>query len=218
MEIYKQGDNRIYFLKNNKYAKNYGLEVEVRKSLSFTKVPVIRNITLYGNFTALSSRVTTVDIDYGSLDPNNPNKVLPVEKVGREEKRPQTGASNYMVNAGFYYDIKPVSFSLVYNYVTNRMFRPAAYYSESLFERPLESLDGQLAIRLLKQKMQLRLNISNLLNSYSVVYRNFYKDEAISNHQKDPGIKDLLYQKGQDLIDYESRPGRTFSITIGYSF
>ncbi|SEW20191.1 Outer membrane receptor proteins, mostly Fe transport [Chitinophaga sp. YR573] len=218
MEIYKQGDNRIYFLKNNKYAKNYGLEVEVRKSLSFTQVPVIRNITLYGNFTALSSRVTPVDIDYGSLDPNDPNKVLPVEKVGKEEKRPQTGASNYMVNAGFYYDIKPVSFSLVYNYVTNRMFRPAAYYSESLFERPLESLDGQLAIRLLKQKMQLRLNISNLLNSYSVVYRNFYKDAAISNHQKDPSIKDLLYQKGQDLIDYESRPGRTFSITIGYSF
>ncbi|WP_090108089.1 TonB-dependent receptor domain-containing protein [Chitinophaga sp. CF118] len=218
MEIYKEGDNRMYFLKNNKYAKNYGLEVEVRKSLAFTKVPVVRNITLYGNFTALASRVTPVDISYNTLDPNNENKILPAEVVGKVEKRPQTGASNYMVNAGFYYDIKPVSFSLVYNYVTNRMFRPAAYYSESLFERPLESLDGQLAIRLLKQKLQLRLNISNLLNSYSVVYRNFYKDDAITNYKKDPSTKDLLYQKGQDLIDYEARPGRTFSFTLGYSF
>lgn len=218
MEIYKQGDNRMYFLKNNKYAKNFGLEIEVRKSLSFTKVPVIRNITLYGNFTALSSRVTPVDVSFNTLDPNDQNKILPVEKVGKVEKRPQTGASNYMVNAGFYYDIKPVSFSLVYNYVTNRMYRPSVYYSESLFERPLESLDGQLAIRLLKQKLQLRLNISNLLNSYSVVYRNFYKDDAITNYKKDPSIKDLLYQKGQDLIDYEARPGRTFSFTLGYSF
>ncbi len=39
-----------YFeLRNNKNAKNYGLEVEVRKSLAFTKVPVLQNITLYGN-------------------------------------------------------------------------------------------------------------------------------------------------------------------------
>ncbi|PSL29719.1 outer membrane receptor protein involved in Fe transport [Chitinophaga ginsengisoli] len=218
MEIYKQGDIRLYKLKNNKTAKNYGLEIEVRKTLAFTNVPVIKNVTLYGNFTALDSRVTPVDFDYNKLDPNNPNKVLPTESVRREEKRPQTGASNYMVNAGFYYDIKPVSFSLVYNYVSNRMFRPAQYYSESLFERPIEALDAQLAIRMLKQKMQLRLNVSNLLNSYSIVYRNFYKDPAISNNEKDPSIKDLLYQKGEDRIDYQAKPGRTYSATLTYSF
>ncbi|ACU59212.1 TonB-dependent receptor [Chitinophaga pinensis] len=218
MEIYKQGDIRLYHLKNNKTAKNYGLEIEVRKNLAFTQVPVIKNITLYGNFTALDARVTPLDIDFNRLDPNNPNKVLPTEAVRREEKRPQTGASNYMVNAGFYYDVKPASFSLVYNYVSNRMFRPAQYYSESLFERPLEALDAQLGIKLLKQKMLLRLNVSNLLNSYSIVYRNFYKDEAISNYKKDPGIKDLLYQKDTDRIDYQAKPGRTFSATLTYNF
>jgi outer membrane receptor protein involved in Fe transport len=218
MEIYKQGDIRLYHLKNNKSAKNYGLEIEVRKTLAFTQVPVIKNITLYGNFTALDARVTPLDIDFNRLDPNDPNKVLPTEAVRKEEKRPQTGASNYMVNAGFYYDVKPASFSLVYNYVSNRMFRPALYYSESLFERPLEALDAQLGIKLLKQKMLVRLNVSNLLNSYSIVYRNFYKDEAISNNKKDPSIKDLLYQKDTDRIDYQAKPGRTFSATLTYNF
>lgn len=218
MEIYKQGDIRLFHLKNNKTAKNYGLEVEIRKSLAFTEVPVIKNITLYGNFTALDSRVTPVDIDFNRLDPKDSTKVLPTESVRKEEKRPQTGASNYMVNAGFYYDTKPASFSLVYNYVSNRMFRPAQYYSESLFERPVTALDAQLAIRMLKQKMQIRLNVSNLLNSYSIVYRNFYKDPAISNHQKDPSVKDLLYKKGEDQIDYQAKPGRTFSATLTYNF
>jgi len=218
MEIYKQGDIRLYYLKNNSRAKNYGLEVEVRKNLAFTKVPVIKNITLYGNFTALDARVTPLDVDFNRMDPNNPNKVLPTEVERREEKRPQTGASNYMVNAGFYYDAKPASFSLVYNYVSNRMFRPALYYSESLFERPLEALDAQLGIKLLKEKMLVRLNVSNLLNSYSIVYRNFYKDEAISTNKKDPSIKDLLYQKDTDRIDYQAKPGRTFSATLTYNF
>jgi outer membrane receptor protein involved in Fe transport len=98
------------------------------------------------------------------------------------------------------------------------MFRPALYYSESLFERPLEALDAQLGIKLLKQKMLVRLNVSNLLNSYSIVYRNFYKDEAISNNKKDPSIKDLLYQKDTDRIDYQAKPGRTFSATLTYNF
>lgn len=218
MEIYKQGDIRLFHLKNNKTAKNYGLEIEVRKTLAFTEVPVLRDITLYGNMTILDSRVTPVDIDFNRLDPKDSTKVLPTESVRKEEKRPQTGASNYMVNAGIYYDKKPVSLSLVYNWVSNRMFRPAQYYSESLFERPVTALDAQLGVRLLKEKLQLRLNVSNLLNSYSIIYRNFYTDPAISNYQKDPSVKDLLYKKGEDRIDYQAKPGRTFSATLTYNF
>lgn len=217
MEIYKQGDNRIYELRNNKSADNRGMEAEVRKSLAFTKVPVLKNITLYGNFTWLDAKVVPMSVNYNLLDPANPLKIQPIETTGPEEKRPQTGASNYIVNAGVYYDARPISLSLSYNYVSNRMFRPALYYRESLFERPLEGLDAQLAIKLLKQKMQLRVNASNLLNSRSLVYRNFYVDPAISAGTKAPSTKQLLYQKG-DLIDYEASPGRTFSTTISYNF
>lgn len=219
MEIYAdEQSGGIFELRNNKNAKNYGLEVELRKSLAFTKVPVLRNITLYGNFTALDARVTPMTVNYNGVDPNDPFKVIPNEQVLPEEKRPQTGASNYIVNAGLYYDIKPVSFSLVYNYVSNRMFRPDKSYQFSLFERPLEALDAQLAVRFLKQRGEIRINVGNILNSFSVVYQNRYENAAINDGEKDPSTKDLLYKKGKDVVDYEARPGRTYSTTISYKF
>lgn len=219
MEIYAdEQSGGLYELRNNKNAKNYGLEMELRKSLEFTQVPVVKNITLYGNFTALRTYVTPMSINYNSLDPNNPLKITPIESVGDEEKRPQTGASNYIANAGFYYDTKPFSLSLVYNYVSNRMFRPDKFYPFSLFERPLEALDGQVAVRFLKGKGEVKLNISNLLDSYIVVYKNQYTDSEIASGRKKPTTKQMLYDREEDIIDFEARPGRTFSLSVSYSF
>jgi hypothetical protein len=218
MEIYKMGDNLEYQLRNNKLANNYGLEVEARKSFAFTKIPVLRNVTLYGNVTLLKARVKPMTLQFTS-QPENPGKIIPQEQIGEEENRPQTGASNYMVNAGMYYDIKPVSLSVTYNYVSNRMFRPSLPYRASLFERPLQALDAQVAIRVLKQKAEIKLNVANLLNSYLVVYRNVFADDpAVENGNKAPSTKALLYQKGKDQIDYEAKPGITYSVTLSYRF
>ncbi len=123
------------------------------------------------------------------------------------------------MNAGLYYDIQPVSLSLVYNYVSNRMFRPDRAYALSLFERPLEALDAQIAVRFLKQKAELRVNIANILNSYSVVYKSQYpEDSEIESGRKDPTTSQLLYKAGKDLINCEARPGRTYSATFSYKF
>jgi outer membrane receptor protein involved in Fe transport len=218
MEIYKLEPNRLFELRNNKYAINKGIEVEARKSLAFTRTPVLRNITLYGNATWLDSKVERLTLDINKLDPADPTKIKPVEVTGPVEKRPQAGASNYMLNAGFFYDIPLLSLSLNYNYVSNRMVRPADTYRESLFEQPLRALDAQVAFNLVKQKVKLRFTVSNLLNEKSIVYTNSYEyDPEISNGRKEPSVKDFLYQKG-DAIDYEARPGRTYSVTIGYRF
>jgi outer membrane receptor protein involved in Fe transport len=221
MEIYQVSGQRIYQLQNNKSATNKGLEVEMRKSFAFTGVPVLRNITLYGNFTILDARVTPMKVNFNSLDPNNPLKIEPIETIGEEEKRPQTGASNYMYNAGMYYDTKPVSLSLSYNYVTNRLFRPADIYAASLFEHPLQALDAQVSIRMLKQKGEIKLNAGNLLNSYSVIYQNQYKDNdgnVVGSPENAPTTKDLLYQPDLDIINYKTKSGRTYSITLSYTF
>ncbi len=220
MEIYAdEQSGGLYKLRNNKKAENYGLELEVRKSLAFTDVPVLRNLTLYGNFTMLDAYVTPMKVNYNSLDPNNSLKVTPVETIGKREKRPQTGASNYIVNAGAFYDIKPVSLSLVYNYISNRMFRPDEAYKFSLFERPLESLDGQIAVRFFKGKGEIKFNISNILNKASLVYQNRFEDDPdVTANKKDPSTKQLMYKKGLDVINYEAKPGRTYSTTISYKF
>lgn len=215
MEIYKQGDNREFQLQNNKAAKNKGIEIEIRKTLAFTQCPIIKNITLFGNFTYIDARVLPMTINNNALDLANPLKITPVEVVGAEEKRPQSGASNYIFNAGVYYDIKPLSVSLSYNYVSNRMFRPSNTYRESLFEQPLNALDAQVAVNLLKRKIQVKCNIGNLLNGKAMVYRNMYTDADIISSKRAPTVKELLYQKG-DAIDLEAKPGRTYGFTVSY--
>lgn len=214
MEIYQFGGVDIYQLKNDKDAENKGLEIEIRKSLAFTGVPVLRDITLYGNFTYLDSWVRPMEVNDNYTRPETPYKLEPVEIVKPKEKRPQMGASNYIYNASLYYDTKPVSLTTSYNFVTNRTFRPTDPYKGSLFERPLESLDGQLAFHLLHRKADLRLSVTNLLNSKSLVYSNFYTDGTII----DPSKSELMYNESQDLIDYEARPGRTYSISFSYTF
>lgn len=218
MEIYKIQDNRIYKLQNNKDAKNYGVELEVRKSLAFTQVPVLRNLTLYGNFSYLDGKVRPMRVEV-KQDSLNPKKIRVTEEIGDAQKRPQSGASNYMLNAGAYYDVKRFSVSLVYNYVANRMFRPEDAYFYSLFEQPLRSLDGQIAVRFLKNKAELRMNVSNILNAYAIIYSNTFNDDPdVLAHKKDPTKKDLLYQSDKDRLDFRSAPGRTYSATFSYRF
>ncbi len=218
MEIY-EFQYPIFNLLNSKSAKNYGLEMEVRKSLRFTKVPCLRDITLYANFTMLDARLTPMKVAYDSIDANNPNRIIPKETIGKEEKRPQTGASNYIINAGIYYDAQPVAASLVYNYVTNRMYRPNAVYAASLFERPLESLDAQVAVRFLRQKAEVRLNASNLLNSFSVIYKNWYRNgKSTPDGDRAPTKRELMFNENDDEVNFRVRPGRTLGVTFSYNF
>ncbi|MDR6337596.1 outer membrane receptor protein involved in Fe transport [Filimonas zeae] len=212
MEIYKIPDQRTFYLRNNKAATNKGIEVELRKSLAFTQWPVVKNLTVYTNGTFLASEVTPMVINYNLLNPDDPLKVTPVETVLPKEKRPQAGASNYMLNAGAYYDTKPVSLSLSYNYVSNRLLRLEEVYTRSIFERPLTALDAQIAVRVLKRKGEIKLNISNLLNSAALAYGNRYDGEGV------PPLSQMLYKKGVDVVDYSGRPGRTYSISFSYRF
>ena len=219
MEVFQE-PNHLFELKNSKEAKNYGMEMEVRKSLAFTGIPVIRNLTLYGNFTYMDARVRPMLIKAVS-DPSNPAKTSPVEEIYAWEKRPQAGASNYIYNAGAYFDSRIFSASMVYNVVTNRLVRviegtstqqSSAYLS--YYEQPAKSLDAQIAVRLLDQKLELKLNVANLLNSYYIVYYNNETPDNNGNITK----KQAGYQKGIDAVDYRAANGRTYSMTISYFF
>ncbi|SHL81149.1 Outer membrane receptor proteins, mostly Fe transport [Chitinophaga jiangningensis] len=216
MEIVKMGTNRIYNLKNNKSADNYGLELEVRKSFAFTRVPVLKNFSIYGNFTYLDSWVRNMEESIERYA-DNLKKYHVVEKEAQWlDHRPQSGASTYMLNAGLYYDMPVFSVSMNYNYISNKLFR-ASDDARALYEQPLNGLDGQIAIRLLRNKAEIRLGVANILNAYSVIYQNIYEQSAT-----DPGFKptntDQQYQDGKDFIDLKVKPGRTYNASILYRF
>ena len=215
MEISENSSINAFILRNNQAAKNKGIELEFRKSLAFSGVPILKNFTFFANGTRLFSQVRKKRIHNYIESPPGSNHIEPEVSIGDWEDRVQQGASNYIFNAGMYYDQGPVSVSLLYNYVSNRLFVANEDYRTSLYERPVKSLDGQLALRLMKDKMLLRASVSNLLNSYSIVYKNFWEGQ---NENKDPSTSELLYQPGRDLIFYKNAPGRTYSFTIGYNF
>ncbi|WP_246001629.1 TonB-dependent receptor [Mucilaginibacter gracilis] len=222
MEIYNLGGNRQYTLRNNKSAKNKGIELELRKSFAFTGLPLIKHITLYSNFTALDASVVPMTVNFGALNKDNPLKITPIEVFGKTEHRPQAGASNYTYNGGFQYDDSGLSLNISYNYVSNRTYRLTDIYPQSLFERPINSLDGQLAFRILKKKAEVKFNVSNLLNASGIVYTNYYDGLQTPGGSfvdyPAPTTKQLLYDPKSDRLDYKASPGRTYSLAFTYNF
>jgi hypothetical protein len=217
MEIFAL-PNRLFELRNDKDAINKGIELELRKSLKFIDLPVIRDITLYGNTTRLFSTVRAMELSFNGTNADYPNKLFMVEHVGPEEKRPQSGASNFMYNAGINYDHKAISISGSFNYIANRFYRVGDANTGSLYEQPMKSLDAQIAVKLMKDKGLIRLNASNLLNSSYLIYINVFDNGTYSPADgKQPSAKELKYAKG-DVIDYVSAPGRTFSLSFHYNF
>lgn len=215
MEIYKIPSNNIYILRNNYKSYNYGVELEVRKSLSFVHVPVIKQLTLYGNFTILSSRVTPMDERTNELQGN---KVVPKIDIGKEEKRPLMGQSNYLFNAAIYYDAQHLNLTLSYNAVSNRLVVFEQNAASSQYERPLRSFDLQIAWRFLRQRAEVKLNISNLLRENSIIYANKGKtqEEEDKAQQGDYSSRYLLYDK-HDYLVQELSPGRTYGLSITYT-
>jgi outer membrane receptor protein involved in Fe transport len=216
MEIYKMASNSVYTLRNNYKSHNYGIEVEVRKTLAFIDVPVIRNLTIYGNFTALNSKVTPMQETTNRIEGD---KVVPEQIIGKEEKRPLMGQSNYVGNAGLYYNDKLLHISISYNTISNRMVIYEQDVVNSQFEKPMRSLDAQIAARFLKQRAEVKLNLSNLLQESNLIYANRGKttEEDARAQNGDYSNKYLLYQK-HDLLIQKLSPGRTAGIVLSYTF
>lgn len=218
MEIYQQSGNRIFELKNNYDSKNYGVELEVRKSLAFTDIPIIKDIVLYGNFTYMNAKVRQM-VETASLNEASDSIIIKTE-IKPEEKRPLSGQSNYTCNAGAFYDNKFMGVSLTYNRTTNRVFRPTVAYFESYFEKPIEALDCQVSGYFMKRHLEVRLSVSNLLDSYSVIYQKVFTRENIDRATNNdlPNSAYLFDKNGNDIINFLNKPGRTYSITLNYNF
>ncbi len=212
MEITRDPGSNTFDLINNKEARNYGFEIEARKSLAFTQLPLLKNITLYGNFTAMKASVIPMKLDIHVAEDRK--KVVADENLLPEQKRAQQGASNFVVNAGFYYDTKLFSLSLSYNYTSHRIQQFTADIKNSLWEKPPTSLDGQLTFHLLKEKLDAKINISNLLNSSTIYYLN-QTPEGLASDQL--SIRELGYQKKDDIW-YRTIAGRSYGLSLNYRF
>lgn len=196
-----------YLFQNQKSAVNYGIEVDFRKSLGFiADKQWLRNITLFGNGTFIKSKVNTVTKQGdGTILENKTNRAL-------------YGQSPYTVNAGVNYNTANYGLALSYNRSGRRTY--TVHFNPVLteFENGRDLIDLQLYGRVMKQKMEIKLNVGNLLNSASLYYINSNGYLQNPDFTYTPSNGKDKYEKEFDAVRYRIKYGITPNLSITYKF
>ncbi len=168
---------------NTNTATAFGAEFEFRKKMDFIS-DAFKNVTLTGNFSYIYSRVKdTVDLN-----------------------RPLQGQSPYLINAGLQYDIEKIGFSstVLFNQIGRRILFVGDKSVPDIWENPRPLLDLQLAKKILKNKGELKVNISDIFNRRAY----FYHD--LDNNEKYKG-------SSSDVLAISRNYGTNYSFTFAYT-
>ncbi len=180
------GGSSTFNYQNPDQATAYGIELELRKKLDFAAG--LKNFTFQANISYIKSKV---------------------KDKGFNIDRSLQGQSPYVLNLGLLYDLEKAGFSstLLFNQVGERIYLvgdlTSGAGSPDIYEAPRALLDFQMSKKFLKNKAELRLNISDLLNTTQYFYQN------------NGGKKTL--QKKVDAYRFTRTVGTGFNITFNYS-
>jgi outer membrane receptor protein involved in Fe transport len=187
------GTDLIYSYKNAQSANNYGLELDVRKDLSFIG---LRNFSWSFNGALIHSRVT---FPAGS----------------KEENRPMQGQSPYLINTGLFYrnDAHQLNIALLYNRIGKRIIgvgrtegtagaEETARIPDS-YEMPRDVMDFT-ASKKFGDKWEIKFNVRDIL-AQKIYYKQFAEvDYADGTH------------KTIDEIVRAYKPGRNIGLSVIY--
>ncbi|MFM6926751.1 MAG: TonB-dependent receptor domain-containing protein, partial [Ferruginibacter sp.] len=144
---------------NAKNAYSYGIEVEMRKKLDF--VSALKNFTFQANAAYISSRV---------------------KDDALQVNRSLQGQSPYILNFGLLYDLEKygLNATLLFNQIGQRIYLVGDIVggAPDIYEAPRPVLDLQIAKKLLKNKAEVRLNISDIINKTQYFYQNTGSKES----------------------------------------
>lgn len=187
------GTDLVYSFVNAKGANNYGIEVDIRKSLDFIG---LRDFSLSFNGALIKSKV---QFAAGS---NNID-------------RPMQGQSPYLINTGLFYSNSDYGWNaaLLYNCIGKRIIGVGNRYGTASdgtarnipnsYEMPRHSLDLSVAKKF--GKFNVKFAIRDILASRYM----FKQMEEVVQNGKERTIEE---------VTRTYKPGRSFNITIGYSF
>jgi len=218
IEIKQEVNNKFITYRNAKSAVASGLEFEFRTLLStiFTleKSTLLDDFTLYSNIAIIKS---TADVSNFNNSSNT------------EKSRPMQGQSPYVFNAGLQYLNKDNGWSgaLNVNRVGSRIAFASSELKPAIWENPRTLLDLQVAKSLYKNKIELKLNIQNILAQDQIFYQNNNK-ENVSQTSSFGNLSNLIftgdplnengYDSKVDDVIWRTKFGRTFSLSMTYNF
>ncbi len=129
-------------------ADNYGIEMEVRKSLGFISES-INNFSFVGNITFINSSI----------------KINSETNGFQQNERPLQGQADYIFNLGLYYDDFDLGLnsSIVYNKVGSRIAKVGTSDLGNIIEKPIDVIDFSISKKLLSS-LALKFSVKDLLN------------------------------------------------------
>jgi len=180
-----------YFNPNNAYA--YGIELDLRKKLSFLGDGEFWNNTTFSANTSLIK--STVDLDNTS----NPY----------DTKRPMQGQSPYLVNLSLTYADPEANWSstVLFNRIGQRIETVGAFGIPDVYENGRSILDFQLSKKVMKKKGEIKINMANLLNTRQIFYNNVESKK-----------ENRAYNSREDRIQWSNLFGASFGIGFSYNF
>lgn len=199
-----------YRFQNQKSALNYGFEIELRKSMGFVADKEwLRNLTLFGNASVVKSSINTRS--YTGVD----NKTI----VETKEHRALYGQSPYIINGGISYITPDYGLTVSYNRSGPRTYTINTNPGLTEYENGRGLVDLQLFARFLAQKMEIKLNIGNLLNTEAMYFinSNGYKNVVGEDRYERTNGKDT-YEKEFDDVRFRIKYGITSNLSVSYKF
>ena len=167
--------NDVYSYNNVASANAYGLEFELRKKLDFINTPLFKKLTFYSNVAIIDGSVQFGSISY---------------------KSPLQGQSPYLINGGLTYTTTDdkFSFNILYNQIGSRLkYRSVTNGGMNIYEKPRDLIDLQLSQKLYKDKLELKLSVSDILAQPFVWY---YKFESNPSNIGYAASKDRIINSG----------------------
>jgi outer membrane receptor protein involved in Fe transport len=196
------GSGLEYSYKNAASANNYGIEADIRKSLS--NVNAFRNITVVFNGAFIRSKVK-----FENGDP--------------ERNRPMAGQSPFIINAGVFYNSAKengTDFSVLYNVIGKRLHIvgiPNSLVWEDIpdvYEMPRHVIDITVSKKLGKH-WEIKGGIKDILNQYVLYQQNIDYDVDMSNYGDSP---ESVQHFSRKQVIRKFRPGNLFSMALTFKF
>lgn len=173
------GDGSTYNLLNADEANGFGAEFEFRKKMDFS--PALKNFTVQGNLSYIFNRVKSLD-------------------------RAMQGQSPYLINFAVQYDLEKygINTTLLFNQIGRRIALVGGSDQPPIWENPRPLLDLQIAKKILKNKGEIKMNISDIINKEAI----FYTD--LNDNKK--------FDKDVDAFAIKRKYGSNISFSFSYNF
>lgn len=214
-----QGSNvksYLYYYVNLKSSENTGIEMDLRKSLGFIrkKSVFLQDLFIGGNVSVMRSNV--------EVDRKRLLEIFGISGGGATidtarsdvRSRPLQGLSPYSVNVYLLYQGKKLGFNIAYNRFGRRLVFASPDDYQDIYENPRNVLDVQLFGRFFKQKMEVKLNASDVLNDHFIRYNNSVTGAGGTVQNADP--KGKSYNPEYDFLYNQTTRGINISLSINY--